>query len=84
MAEIAMILVGVVWGLGEGFGIVSIWCAQDILLPQVAAGTILGEIANYMSVPPPSLEQPLKSSHTSSASSSTGVITGRSDYPGRA
>lgn len=33
--EIVLILVGVVWGLGEGFGI-------------AAAGTILGEVANFM------------------------------------
>ncbi|KAJ9090890.1 hypothetical protein QFC20_007795 [Naganishia adeliensis] len=33
--EIVLILVGVVWGLGEGFGI-------------AAAGTILGEIANFI------------------------------------
>ncbi|KAI5449007.1 hypothetical protein NCC49_005691 [Naganishia albida] len=33
--EIVLILVGVVWGLGEGFGI-------------AAAGTILGEVANFI------------------------------------
>jgi uncharacterized membrane protein YdjX (TVP38/TMEM64 family) len=35
--EIVMVLVGVVWGLGKGFAI-------------VAAGTILGELANYLFV----------------------------------
>jgi uncharacterized membrane protein YdjX (TVP38/TMEM64 family) len=35
--EIVMVLVGVVWGLGKGFAI-------------VVAGTILGELANYLFV----------------------------------
>jgi hypothetical protein len=49
-AEIVMVLVGVVWGLGVGFAIVSSYCLNAVsgLTGQVAVGTILGEVANFL------------------------------------
>jgi hypothetical protein len=49
--EIVMILVGVVWGLGIGFGIVRLTGVFPQCTPltiQVAAGVVVGELANYL------------------------------------
>jgi hypothetical protein len=54
MSEIVMVLVGVVWGLGKGFAIVSGFAnlAEEysplLTRIKVAVGTILGEVANYL------------------------------------